>query len=322
MRHALAGLAAGLAISSGLLPATAGNVSGGGDAIGIMAAGPESLGAVQRLSTIVDHENGLRLVPMLGKGPVQTLTDVIYLKGVDAAVMTADAVDFAEANGLIEGAAGKVAYIAKLANLDINLVSRRGIDEIADLAGKRVAIGTTANPSFVAAQTIFAAAGIAFEPVNRDGAEALKAVAAGEADAALLVGLRPLPALAAVSTDAGLHLIGIEADERLAKTYLPSLVTSADYPGLVDKARPVETLSVAQVIAVYDWARGSPRYERLARFSDAVFAALDRAPASGSGFNTAASVPGWKRFAAADDWLLARRRESPLATTLTSQKEN
>ena len=77
-------------------------------AIGVLAATPDELAVLLRLSHAVDHENGLRIVPMAGKGSVQTLTDLFYIRGVDAALVPSDTLAFMERNGLLRVSAASL----------------------------------------------------------------------------------------------------------------------------------------------------------------------------------------------------------------------
>jgi hypothetical protein len=70
----------------------------------------------------------------------------------------------------------------------------------------------------------------------------------------------------------------------------------------------VETVAVSLILAVYNWPEKTDRYAKVARFVDAFFTKLPefqkppRHP-KWTEVNLAASVPGWRRFKAAQDWL-------------------
>ena len=83
-------------------------------------------------------------------------------------------------------------------------------------------------------------------------------------------------------------------------------MTSDDYSELVSKDAPVKTVSVGTVLIAYNWPTKSERYQRVDRFVQAFFANLkeikDRRP-KWREFDITASVSGWTRFPAAEQWL-------------------
>ena len=271
--------------------------------IGVLAATPDELAILLRLSHAVDHENGLRIVPMAGKGSVQTLTDLFYIRGVDAALVPSDTLAFMERNGLLESIGSKFAFVVRLFPLDIHVIARSGVNSLSDLDGKIVVTGTAAGESYVAGQLLLKANNISAKTIEANGASAVRAVVDGKADAAILVGRKPLPELKLLGPDSGLHLIDVTASGELQDIYAPSLVTHEDYPQLVTAERPVETISAALLVAVLDRQRGTPQYAKVERFADGLFIALQRGSGGDASLNLAAAVPGWSRHKAVEDAL-------------------
>ncbi|MGH6819652.1 MAG: TAXI family TRAP transporter solute-binding subunit, partial [Methylocella sp.] len=218
MRHAIARLVIALCVLMGPSPPSWG--ANTNDAtIGVLAATPDEFALLLRLSHALDHENGMRILPMAGKGPVQTLTDLLSLKGVDAALVSSDTLAFMEHNGLLENFGGKIAFVVRLSTLDIHVLARSGIDTLADLDGKIVATGPAASGSYVAGQLLLGAAGLSVRTIEASGAIAVRAVTEGKADAAILLGRKPLAELKAAQSSGGLHLIDVAAPEALQEAY-------------------------------------------------------------------------------------------------------
>ena len=80
--------------------------------------------------------------------------------------------------------------------------------------------------------------------------------------------------------------------------------------------QPVETLSTGLVLAVFNWAEGTPQFERPRTIARAILAALARAGGEPDAINLAAEVPGWARHAAASEAL----SELSSATSTTSEQ--
>ncbi len=318
MRYAVLQLTVLLSLFFGLLaPSLAANPSD--TVVGVLASTPAQFALLQRLSRAVDHENGLRILPMAGKGPVTTLSDLLELKGIDAALVSSDAMAFMSRNGLATDLDGKLTLIVRLSALDIHVIARQGINSLSDLAGKTVVMGPTSSDSYVAGYFLFAASGIAAKLVEANAADSIRAVAGGSADAAILVGRKPMAELAALIPESGIHLLQVTAPGGLEDTYAPSLITANDYPKLVSAEQPVETISASLVIAAVNWKRGSPQYAKLKRLAEQLFNALQPGGSSDASLNLAASVPGWKRHPSAEDALASHAKR--LQTVIESNSE-
>ncbi len=290
--------------------------------VGVMADTAGSLGIALNFARALDHENDLRLLPIAGKGPVQTLTDVIYLRGVDAAILPSDTLAYAVKNQLLEGAPAKVSFIAKLASLDVHVLARGNVKSLADLEGKRVAAGSTGSGSFIAASLIFPAAGVTINEVPFEDAEAIAALKRGDVDAAVILSPRPAALLRALKQNDGLHLVSVAAGGDLSEFYAPAILTSADYPGLLRKGESVETAAASLVLMVFNAPRNSERYYKLRRFTEALFDSLMPEDGAAAGINLAADVPGWTRYVAAQEWLDARRGTAQTKYSMTIMRED
>jgi ABC-type amino acid transport substrate-binding protein len=279
---------------------------------GVMASSPDLRDVAVLIANVVDHEGGLRVLPVNGKGPVQTITDLLYLRGIDAALLPSDAIAYAAKNELHQGLTDKIAYIVKLASLPVVLVARQDIERPADLAGKRLAHGNTGSASFVAAHMMLDGLSSPFVSVAGSEEAALEAVRSGKADAAIFSGLNTAQVLKRVSAKDKLHVLPLQLGESDADAYLPAMLQPKDYPGLVS-GEPIETVASALVLAVIKWPPKSPQVPRMKRFSDSLLESL--AKSSGRNINLAATAPGIERFAPAQKWLDARKTPADVPKT-------
>ena len=91
----------------------------------------------------------------------------------------------------------------------------------------------------------------------------------------------------------------------------------------MSKDAPVKTVSVGTVLVAYNWPRKSERYQRVDRFVEAFFANLKDIKARRPRwreFDITASVAGWTRFPAAEQWL-KRAGLSSEPNKATAQKQ-
>jgi branched-chain amino acid transport system substrate-binding protein len=265
----------------------------------------EQLGA--DLATVLDDGDNFRLLPVVGRGSVQGVADILYLKGVDLGIVRSDTLDYIEKRGYADNIRKKFLYIAKLCNEEMQVVAPKSIGSLAELDGKTVAIGSTNGGTFVTAITIFARLNIKPHLLYIEQRQALEKLKSGEIDAVVEVGGKPLQDIAQIGGD-NLHLVPINYDKALQADYLPTQLTADDYPNLIPAGQNVDTIAASAVLAVYDWAPHTDRNRRLELFVDAFFSKikeLQRPPFHPKWREVALNAPvaGWTRFPPAQAWL-------------------
>jgi len=267
------------------------------------------------LAAVLDNGDTLRVLPLVGKGSVQNIADILFLKGVDIGIVQSDVLAYVKRERLYPDADKSIQYITKLYNEEVHILADKGIARIADLGGKKVNFDVANSGTAMTASLIFERLKTPIEPVYNDQALALDKLRRGEIAALVYVAGKPAPLFRDVRAEEGLHLLALPLDPALLETYLPSQISHADYPALVPEGDTVDTVAVGAVMAVYNWAPGSDRYRKVARFVDAFFeqfpALLEpsRHP-KWKEVNLAAQVPDWTRFGPAENWL----RRSMVAT--------
>jgi TRAP transporter TAXI family solute receptor len=260
------------------------------------------------LAAVLDKGDDLRVLPLVGKGSVQNIADVLFLKGVDIGIVQSDVLSYIKRERLYPGADKSIQYIAKLYNEEFHLLAAKDIARVEDLAGKKVNVDVQNSGTAMTATLVLERLGTRVEVVHSDQALALDKLRRGEIAALAYVAGKPANLFRDVKPEEGLHFLALPLDPSLLETYLPAQFTHADYPALVGENEPVDTVAVGAVMAVYNWAPGSPRHTKVARFVEAFFGRFQefleppRHP-KWREVNLAAQVPGWTRFAPAEDWL-------------------
>jgi uncharacterized protein len=288
---------------------TVGIVSGGVDGTYVRIAAD--------LAAVLDNTDGLRVLPLLGKGSLQNLSDIAFLKGIDIGIVQSDALAYARRERLYPGIDTSIQYIAKLYNEEMHILARADITTMRDLAGKRVNVDLRGSGTAMTASLVFERLGVSIEATNFDQALALEKLKQGEIAALVYVAGRPARLFSDLRREDGLHFVPVPLDATLLDTYLPARLSAEDYPLLVPEGDAVETVAVGAVMAVYSWAPDTERYRKVARFVQAFFTKFDsflQPPrhAKWKEVNLAAEVPGWTRFQAAED---ALKREHAVAVS-------
>jgi TRAP transporter TAXI family solute receptor len=254
-------------------------------------------------------DNGtLRVLPVLGKGSLQNLSDILYLKGIDIGFVQADALTYAKQHNMFPNLAQGIQYISKLYDEEVHVLARKDITQLQDLNNRRVNVDVVGSGSAMTAEIVLNALGIHAKLEHQPQVIGVQELEQGQIAAIIHVGGAPIPLLKDVPGGSGLHFLQIPINQTLLATYLPGELSHADYPSLVAADQKIPTLAVADVMAVYAWAPYTERYKRVSRFVDAFFtrfSELQKPPhhPKWREVNLAAQVPGWTRFQPATDWL-------------------
>ena len=250
----------------------------------------------------------IRVLPVLGKGPVRNVVDILYLKAIDMGMVVADVPEFYRLQYKIPNITSQLRYIAKLYNNEIHVVAPTSIKSIFDLAGKRIVAST--DVGYYAAKVIFSRLNMKVTyDYWTDDARAIQKIVDGEADAYVGSTGKVFGLLRAVKNeDHKLHLVPIPYDRRLQDMYLPTTLSSDDYPNMLAPGETIDTLATSVLLVSFNWPENSERYRRMANFVNAFFSKWDEfhKPPRHPKWAEASlniKVPGWQRFKAADEWL-------------------
>jgi uncharacterized protein len=262
------------------------------------------------LADAFDRGYDLRVLPVIGKGSVRNIEDLLLLRGIDIAIVQSDVLDFYKRAELFPGIEQKIVYITKLYNEEVHVLARAEFASVDQLRGRRVNFGNEGSGTFMTASIIFDELGIEVEATTLPEPEALADLRAGTIDALVFVGGQPLTLLSQIESDSGLGLLPIPRD-RVKAAYLPASLTADSYPRLIAPGETIETLAVGAVMAAYNWPADHPRKRKVERFVDQLFADIDRlkqAPyhPKWQQVDLAEPLPGWQRLAAARSRLEGR----------------
>src|SRR6266536_2019895 len=165
----------------------------------------------------------------------------------------------------------------------------------------------TIGGTFVTSAMVFERLGIKANFAYIEQRLAYERLKAGEIDAMIAVQGKPSKFTTGIK-DPELHLVPVDYAKSLQPYYLPAVLTSDDYPNLIEPGGRVDTIAVPAVLAAYNWAPNTERYRKLERFVDAFFGSipvLQKPPFHPKWKEVALHAPlsGWSRFFAAQEWL-------------------
>ena len=260
------------------------------------------------LAEVLDDRDNMRVIPIVTYGAASNMDDLLYLEKVDIAVTQADVFDYFRTQRKIPYLESRINYIVRLPLSEVHILATTDIKTIDDLKGKKVSFGPAGSASSLTGTIVFQRLGVQVEQALVDNPTALQKLKSGEIAALVRVIGKPIDFFAKIPANSGLHFLPIPFSKTFADYYTLAELSSKEYPTLVSEDQPVETIGVPAVLAVYNWQKGSDRYRRVERFTEAFFSKWDkfqqppRHP-KWRDVNLAATVPGWNRWSFADEML-------------------
>lgn len=260
------------------------------------------------LAKVLDDGDNLRVLPVVTYGAASNLEDLLYLRGIDVAVTQSDVFEFFRTQRKINNLESRINYIIRLPTAELHVVARTDINSIADLRGKKVNFGRPGTGSSLTGPIVFQRLGVKVEETNFDDVLAMQKLNSGEIAATLRLVNKPLAPLKALPANSGLHLVPIPFTKQFEDFYALGEFTPQDYPTLVPPGTVTDTISVPQVLAVFNWQKNTDRYRKVQRFVEAFFSKFEqfqmppRHP-KWRDVNLAATVPGWTRWSVAEEML-------------------
>ena len=259
------------------------------------------------LASVLDNGTSLRILPVMGRGSVQAVSDILLLRGVDAGIVRKDTLSYLDRKDFAKDIRNQFVYVAKMFNEEMHVLAPKTITNMRELDGKTVVVDLPDSSTFVTAINVFDRLGIRPHLIYQEPRLAVDMLRKGEVDAIVAIEGKPLQWLNQI-TDRNLHLVPVDYAKPLQEEYLPSKLSSADYPNLVAEGGSVETVAAEAVLASYNWAPNSDRYRRLSLLVETMFdkvAQLQRPPFHPKWKELAprATVAGWTRFKASQEWL-------------------
>jgi TRAP transporter TAXI family solute receptor len=270
--------------------------------IGLIAGGPGSTDSViaADIAQALDDGDKLRVLPMLGRGSVQNIADLIYLKGVDIAIVHSDVLNQTIQSGTIPREAS-VQYIARLFPEEIHILARREITTLNDLNGKPVATGPIGSGTEITAATLLDLSHVTPNIIHENQSAALDHLRHGDIAAMFVVGGKPVPILQGIEPGTFLHFLPIPLNAQLVDSYLPTTLDHQYYPNLIPAGPPVDTLAVSSVLVTLAAPTDTQRAKRVNRFVDTLFDRFDQFRRPGyhpkwREVNLSAQIQGWARY--------------------------
>src|SRR6202048_2666642 len=195
-----------------------------------------SVRIAEDLANVIDDGATRRVLPVIGKGALQNITDLKLLRGIDMAILQIDVLDYARQQNLFPGIEAWATYITKLYNEEFHLLARQDIKSVSDLANQKVNVDLRGAGTAITAARLFDLLKIPVTIINDDQEVALDKLRKGEIAALAFVAGKPAPIFRDLNANDGLHFLAIPLHPTVTAAYLPTRLTAADYRGFVTSA--------------------------------------------------------------------------------------
>ncbi len=284
-----------------------------GLAAGLIEGAPLRLAS--EMARVVDDGANLHVLPIVTRGPTENLNSLLYLRGVDLAIISADSLE--EYKIQFPELRRHVAYLLNLFPSELHVFVRPEIQSLQDLAGKKVNFNTLGTAAAYSGPLIFSRLGINIEKTFIPHQVALQQMRkGGDMAAVVFITSKPVDAFLRGQWEPGFKFLPVAYDSKFEDYYLPATLEAAEYPALIKPGERITTIAAPTVLVSYNWPVGSDRYRRVARFTDYLFNRVDKLQTPGfdpkwQTINLGATVPGLTRFQAAQEWLDRQGRKPP-----------
>jgi TRAP-type uncharacterized transport system substrate-binding protein len=277
--------------------------------------GTPYFGLVHDIAAALGGSDGLRLLSIDARGGTENLQDLLFLRGVDLALVPANALAYANTTASFgPGLQERLTYITQLYGEEVHILVGPGTSSFEDLRGKKIAVPPQDGNAEFTVRDLLRRLRVEAELVQMAAPDAIDEVRSGTLAALVLVGGKPLRFVAGLPKDGSLRLLTLPSAQALEDAYSPAGFRPDDYPALIPDGQTIETVSVSAVLVANNTPKSDESNRRITRFVPAFFGALSELagpqwhPKWGE-VNLAAPLAGWSRFAAAKEWLDRAKQE-------------
>ena len=276
---------------------------------GLLEGAPIRLAS--EIARVVDDGANLHVLPIVTRGAAENLNSLLYLRGVDTAIINSDALE--EYKTQVPDVQRRINYLLNLFPSELHVFVRPGINNLEDLKDKKVNFNTQGTAAAYSGPLIFSRLGINVQKTFIPHQVALEKMRQGEMAAVVFVTSKPIDAFVRGRWENGFKFLPVNYTNKFEDYYLPATLDSNEYPNLIKEGERIATLAVPTVLVSYNWPPQTNRHRRVSRFTEYLFSRMNQLQAPGfdpkwKSINLAATVPGLTRFSAAQEWLDRRQR--------------
>ena len=182
-----------------------------GLAAGLIEGAPLRLAT--EMSRVVDDGENLHVLPIVTRGPTENVNSLLYLRGVDLAIINSDSLD--EYKVAFPDIGLHVKYLLSLFPSELHVFVRPEIQSLQDLAGKKVNFNTLGTAAAYSGPLIFSRLGINIEKTFIPHQLALQQMRKGDMAAVVFITTKPVDAFIRGQWEPGFKFLPVTYDSKI-----------------------------------------------------------------------------------------------------------
>src|SRR5947208_5326932 len=225
---------------------------------GLLEGAPIRLAA--EIARVVDDGPNMHILPIVTRGATENLNSLLYLRGVDTAIINSDALE--EYKIQVPQIRRQITYLLNLFPSELHIFVRPEIESLQDLAGKKVNVNTQGTAAAYSGPLIFSRLGINADKTFIPHQVALEQMRKGEISAVVFITSKPVDAFVRGRWEPGFKFLPLPYDSKFEDYYLPAALDGTDYPNLIKQGERISTIAVPTALVAFSWPVMSNRSER------------------------------------------------------------
>src|SRR6266480_2042201 len=170
------------------------------------------------MARVVNDGGNMQVLPIVTRGPTENVNDLLYLKGVDAAIINSDSL--AEYKSQVPQIQQRIVYVLNLFPAELHIFVRPEVRSLSDLAGKKVNFNTQGTAAAHSGPLIFSRLGVDVEKTFIPHPVALEQLKRGEIAGVVFVTSKPVDAFARGKREDGFKFLPVEFGPKFEDYYL------------------------------------------------------------------------------------------------------
>jgi TRAP-type uncharacterized transport system substrate-binding protein len=166
------------------------------------------------IARVVNDGGAVHVLPIVTRGPTENVNDLLYLRGVDTAIINSDSLE--EYKSQVPQIQQRLTYLLSLFPSELHIFVRPEIRSLADLAGKKVNFNTQGTAAAYSGPLIFSRLGIDVDKMFIPHPVALEQMKRGEIAGVVFVTSKPVDAFVKGKWEEGFKFLPVEYGPKLS----------------------------------------------------------------------------------------------------------
>jgi TRAP-type uncharacterized transport system substrate-binding protein len=196
------------------------------------------------MAAVLAASGGLRLIAVDASGGIESLRDLLLLRGIDLALAPENVLDDADRAGTLgPGLRERLAYITVLYGEEVHFLAGPGVASLASLAGRKIAVPPDDAGAALAVRYLLRRLHVEAAVVRIAAADAIDDVRSGALGALVLAGGKPVCFVTSLPKDGSIRLLALPPgmlNQIAGDSYSPSRLSADDYPAVIPGGQTID----------------------------------------------------------------------------------